>query len=143
MKTILVVLTLLITVSGAGAAWWVLGSSTALAEPGEPALESRGLFAFEPFLVNLADQGGNRFLKATIQIVLESPEDATHIAETPVLVMHLRSAILELLTQQSAPELVTPEGKAALKQAIQARTVPLLANRKVLDVLFSEFVVQF
>ena len=114
-----------------------------MAEPGEPALESRGLFAFEPFLVNLADQGGNRFLKATIQIVLESPEDATHIAETPVLVMHLRSAILELLTQQSAPELVTPEGKAALKQAIQARTVPLLANRKVLDVLFSEFVVQF
>lgn len=143
MKTILIVTTLMVTLGGAGGAWWVLGSSTEAAEAGEPALEARGVVAFEPFLVNLADLGGNRFLKATIQIVLESPEDAAHIAETPVVVMHLRSAILELLTQQSASALVTPEGKDALKQAIQARTTPLLGDRKVLDVLFSEFVVQF
>jgi flagellar FliL protein len=134
---------LTLAVAGAGGAWWALKSQTGSAEAGEPALEARGAFAFEPFLVNLADQGGNRFLKATIQIVLESPGDATHVAEAPVLVMHLRSAILELLTQQSAPALVTPEGKEALKQAIQARANPLLADRKVLDVLFSEFVVQF
>ena len=61
----------------------------------------------------------------------------------PATAEELRSAILELLTQQSAPALVTPEGKTALKDAIKARTNPLLADQKVLDVLFSEFVVQF
>jgi flagellar FliL protein len=141
----LLVIAVVLMVAGGGAAWWLMGagSATASAEESEPTLESRGVFGFEPFLVNLADQGGNRFLKATIQIVVESPEAAKHIEETPVVVSHLRSAILELLTQQSAPALVTPEGKTALKDAIKARTNPLLADQKVLDVLFSEFVVQF
>jgi flagellar basal body-associated protein FliL len=56
---------------------------------------------------------------------------------------HLRSAILELLTLESAPVLVTPEGKETLKKKIKARTSELLKDQKVIDVLFSEFVVQF
>jgi flagellar protein FliL len=144
LMTKLVMVTLFLLVAGGGAAWWLTGSSaTAAAEPGAPSIETRGVFAFEPFLVNLADQGGNRFLKATIQIVLESPEAAHYLDATPVLVVHARSAILEVLTQQSAPALVTPDGKNALKQAIRERTAPLLTPHKVLDVLFSEFVVQF
>jgi flagellar basal body-associated protein FliL len=48
-----------------------------------------------------------------------------------------------VLTVQNAPALVTPDGKSALKQAIKERTSPLVPGKKVLDVLFSEFVVQF
>jgi flagellar FliL protein len=140
----LILTVLVVGIGGGGAAWWLAGSSSAAsAEASEPSLDARGLVAFEPFLVNLADQGGNRFLKATIQLVLESPEQATHVEETLVVKSHLRSAILELLTQQSAPALVTQDGKDALKAAIKTRTTPLLADAKVLDVLFSEFVVQF
>jgi flagellar FliL protein len=129
---------------GGGAAWWFMrGGEAQAAGKEEPALEERGLLAFEPFLVNLADTGGNRFLKATVQLVLESAEEAKLMEESPVVIGHLRSAILELLTQQSAPELVTPEGKEALKKAIKEHTSALLKHQKVLDVLFSEFVVQF
>ena len=135
---------LAVILGGAGAAWWMLGGSTTeAAEAAEPELSTRGVFAFEPFLVNLADDGGQRFLKATVSLVVENPEEAKHIEETPVIVAHIRSAIIEVLTQQKAPALVTPEGKTALKQAIKDRTSPLLPEKKVLDVLFSEFVVQF
>ncbi len=135
---------LVVVLGGAGAAWWMFGGSTTeAAAAAEPELAARGVFAFEPFLVNLADEGGQRFLKATVSLVVENPEEAKHIEEAPVLVAHIRSAIIEVLTQQTAPALVTPEGKTALKQAIKDRTSPLLPDKKVLDVLFSEFVVQF
>ena len=38
---------------------------------------------------------------------------------------------------------LAPEGKDALKKKIKERTTELLKDRKVIDVLFSEFVVQF
>ncbi|MCC7010578.1 MAG: flagellar basal body-associated FliL family protein [Acidobacteria bacterium] len=129
---------------GGGAAWYFLrgGAAEAKAKP-EPPLAERGLVTFEPFLVNLADQGANRFLKANVQLVVESAEEAKHVEETPVLASHLRSAILELLTQQTATSLVTAEGKESLKRALKERTGPVLGDGKVLDVLFAEFVVQF
>src|SRR5262245_3220459 len=134
----LFILALLVVFGGGAAAWWMLGGSTTeAAGAAEPGLETRGVFAFEPFLVNLADEGGQRFLKATISLVVESAEEARHI------VAHVRSAIIEVLTLQKATALVTPEGKSALKQAIKERTSSLVPGKKVLDVLFSEFVVQF
>jgi flagellar FliL protein len=129
---------------GGGAAWWFLRGTPAEAhEVVESPLEERGLLTFEPFLANLTDEGGNRFVKANIGLVLETEAEAKHIEEKPVVMGHLRSAILELLTLQSAPVLVTPEGKDALKKKIKERTTELLKDRKVIDVLFSEFVVQF
>ena len=137
------IVALVMVLGGASAAWWMLGSSTEAAEAAEPEISARGVFAFEPFLVNLADEGGQRFLKATISLVVENPEEAKHLEETPVIVAHIRSAIIEVLTQQKAPALVTPDGKTALRQAIKERTSPMVPGKKVLDVLFSEFVVQF
>jgi flagellar FliL protein len=144
-KMLVLAVLVLVLAGGGGAAWWLLGSSTASAEtPKEPALELRGLVTFEPFLVNLADQGGNRFLKATLQLVVPSDDIAAHIHEKPVVMSQLRSAILELLTVQSATALVTPDGKDALKAAIKTRVGQhLTKEQKVIDVLFAEFVVQF
>lgn len=140
----LFIIALVVVLGGAGAAWWMIGGSTTeAAESTEPELAARGVFAFEPFLVNLADEGGHRFLKVTISVVVETPEEAKHIEETPVIVAHIRSAIIEVLALQKAQALVTPEGKTALKLAIKERTSPLTPDKKVLDVLFSEFVVQF
>jgi flagellar FliL protein len=138
------VLTLVVLLAGAGGgAWWFLGGATEAAEPTAPPLESRGLVPFEPFLVNLADQGGNRFLKLTMQLVVGDAAQAKTISDTPVVLMQLRSTILELLTEQTAGSLVTAEGKGTLKAAVKARVAGHLPDRQVIDVLFSEFVVQF
>jgi len=142
---ILGVVAVILLGGGGGGAWWWLhrGGQVAEAAPKEPPLEARGLLKFEPFMVNLADEGGSRFLKATLSLVVEDEATAKQLEASPVVVSRVRSDILELLTEQSAPALVTPEGKESLKNAIKARTAHALDNKKVIDVLFSEFVVQF
>jgi flagellar FliL protein len=139
----LIVLTAALVVVGGGAAAWLLRGGSSAKAAAEPGLEARGLLAFDTLLVNLADKGGNRYLKATVQLVLASKAEAAHVAESQVLMSSVRAAMLEVMTQQLATELVTVEGKAALKQALRERIAPHLQHQKVIDVLFSEFVVQF
>ena len=134
----------MIGAAGGGAWWWFhRGTAVAEAAPKETPLEKRGLLTFEPFMVNLADEGGTRFLKATIALVVEDETVAKELEEAAVVKSRVRSDILELLTEQQAAALVTPEGKESLKSAIKARTAHALESKKVIDVLFSEFVVQF
>lgn len=137
----------LVAGAGIGAFWW---SQTATAQGGdghesaaaEPA-QSRGLIGFDPFVVNLSDGVGRRFLRTTLQLVIEPAETAAAIGENPVLMLQLRSALLELLAQQTAETLVTSDGKAAVKAAIISRAQTIATGGKVADVFFSEFVVQF
>lgn len=139
----LIVMTVAILVLGGGAAAYFMRGANGAKPAPEPGLESRGLLAFDTLLVNLADKNANRFLKATVQLVLGSKSEAAHIAESQVLMSAIRASMLELMTQQLATELVTAEGKKALKDAIKERIQPHLKQQKVIDVLFSEFVVQF
>ena len=57
--------------------------------------------------------------------------------------VRLRSAIIDILTERTSDELVTPDGKKALKTAIEERATSLLEPAELSDVLFSDFVVQF
>jgi flagellar FliL protein len=141
-KILVIVATVVVLGGAAGGAWWWT-SRPAAAAPKEVPMSERGLLPFEPFLVNLSDAGGNRFLKVTLQLVLDSAEAAAHVQETPVVLSRTRSAVLELLTEQSADALVTPAGKVALKEAIRKRAAEALEQKEIVDVLFSEFVVQF
>jgi flagellar FliL protein len=133
-------------VAAGGGFWW---SQSATAEAGgehveqKPVKLSQGLVKFDPFVVNLADGGGARFLRANLQLVVEPSEAADEIAHDSVKMLGLRSMLLELLAEQTAGALVTPEGKAAMKAAIISRAQDALGDWKIADVLFSEFVVQF
>ena len=97
----------------------------------------------EPFVVNLADPSGTRFLRVTMSLVVADEVVAKEIEEEKVVHARLRSAILELLAQKQSIELVTPEGKAELKKAIAEGAAHAAHELKVEDVLFSEFIVQF
>lgn len=105
--------------------------------------KDRGLVSFDPFVANLADEGGRRFVRVTVQLVVADAMQAAEMTETPVLMMQARAIILELLGMQKAEGLVTPEGKVALRQAIAERVAEALHELEVVDVLFSDFVVQF
>ena len=78
-----------------------------------------------------------------MQLVVKSPEQAAEIEHSKVAVMQARSIILELLTTQTSDAVVTPEGKASLRAAIVEKVSHDVPGFKVLDVLFSDFVVQF
>lgn len=138
----LLMIVAVLVVAGAGGGYWWMSRSAVEAAPKAIPLSQRGLVTFEPFMVNLAD-GSNRYLKLNVQLVLETPHEAEAVLTKPVVLSHLRSGLLELLTEQTATTLVTTEGKAALKAAIRERAAASLEGREVIDVLFSEFVVQF
>lgn len=135
----------------AGGGWWFMGRAAAAPKDGHEAAKEepeesgeRALLAMEPFVVNLADEGGTHFLRTSIQMIIDATEEeAKVLEEKKVEVMPMRSAILELLAQQTAATLVTPEGKEALKEAIKKRAGEVFKKHKVKEVLFAEFVVQF
>lgn len=134
----LLLIALVVIVAGVG------GAVYAMRRPaGEVPASKRGLVAFDPFVVNLADPGGMRFVRVTMQVVVTDEKSATRIPEELVVFKEARSAILEILSQQKANDLVTIEGKQALKRAIVLRLSKVITETKVLDVFFSEFVVQF
>jgi flagellar FliL protein len=139
----MIVVAVLATAAGGGGAYWYThrtGRAVPAAEHARGA--ERGIVQFQPFVVNLADPNASRFLRVTLQLVVLDEEEAKHVLETPVVLAQARSAILELLTLQTADQLVTPDGKTALKKAIAERVSAAIDSVKVLDVLFSDFVVQ-
>ncbi len=128
---------------GAGAYWMTNRAPAEGAAAKAPEPKEEGIVAFEPFVVNLADEGGARFLRVTLRLVVEGADEAKELEENAVDHARVRSSILELLATQTADQLVTPEGKVALKKEITERATHALHNIKVADVLFTEFVVQF
>jgi len=131
---------------GGGAFWW-----TNRAQAAEPAsadathaeTEERGIVVFEPFVVNLADAGVSRFLRVKVQLVVANAEQAEKMTKSLVTLSRARSTILELLTTQTSEVLVTADGKSALRKAIGEQVAHSAGDVEIIDVLFSDFVVQF
>jgi len=148
-KLFLILIVLLVLGGGAGGgAWWWMAKSQAAsgqdAKGGEHAInEESGVLPLEQFTVNLADEEASRFLRATVHLVVDQGQAVKEIEEDKLKLMRVRSSVLELLTQQTSARVTTTEGKTELKHAIAARTSDILKPIKVIDVLFSDFVVQF
>ena len=144
---IILVIVLLLLAGGGGGAYWFLfrghgEAEAAEAEP-EPPPAPTGIVPLEPFVVNLADPSGTRFVRVTMSLVVADEAIAKEIEEEKVVHARIRSAILELLALKQSGELVTPEGKTELKKAIAESVAHAAHELKVEDVLFSEFIVQF
>jgi flagellar basal body-associated protein FliL len=114
------------------------GASAAAPPPKPPAV-----LPLEPFVVNLADGGGGRrFIRLTLGLVIEGEEQVEAFADDAILRTRVRSALIELLAQQTAEALVKPDGKAALKARVTEVVMAHAEHLKVSDVLFTEFIVQ-
>jgi flagellar protein FliL len=133
---------------GAGAYWYFSQRSAESAEgqeaktPEPEAPPEPGLVEMDPFVVNLADPGGQRYVRVSMRLLTYDEAQALEMKENAVAKAKLRAAILELLSMQTADGLVTPEGKNALKKAIAERAAHTVHELKVTDVLFAEFIVQ-
>lgn len=163
---IILVAVLVLALGGGGAAYFFIGRDAGTkagqgqgtdgehAGEGEAA-EASGehhdpaVVALPTFTVNLADKDATRYLRTTVSLVIEDTEKAASLAGAgehkpagePVRIAMARSAILELLTTKTAEELMTAEGKVALKKEIAERASKAF-KFKVNDVLLAEFVVQ-
>ncbi|AMY10430.1 flagellar basal body-associated protein FliL [Luteitalea pratensis] len=157
---LIVGLVVLLGVGGGGGYWWLArqkaaaateteaghGEAVSHAEGGkaEGAAAERGtLMALDVFTVNLADAEAQRFLRTNVQLVIDGDQALIkEIEEAKLPVVRVRSAVLDLLSSQKSADIATPEGKDALKKAIAQKAARVL-HHEVLDVLFSDFVIQF
>lgn len=95
------------------------------------------LVAFEPFILNLAEQG--RFLKMTMQLELA---DAGYQAMVADKMPQLRDAIITLVSSKSVESLTSPEGKMQLKDELLLRVNMAIGKDAVKSIYFTEFVMQ-
>jgi flagellar FliL protein len=142
-KILIIGAVLLLAIGGGGAYWWTASASGAEGEAAKEEDVERGIVKLDPFVVNLADVGTSRYLRVTIELLVKDAEVADELEKNRVSLTQARSAILELLTTQSSAELVKAEGKAALRQAIKESVSKAVNHLEVIDVLFTDFVVQF
>ncbi|OSM00373.1 flagellar basal body-associated FliL family protein [Magnetofaba australis] len=137
---------------GAGAGYFLGGMSASSDQQAEQTVDPEGektprdpketlgeTFKLEPFVVNLAETRGNRYLKATIELELDTEELRPELERR---IPQLRDVCLSLLGSKTSTELLQAEGKYKLSEEIRARVNALLANGNVKQVFFTEFVIQ-
>ncbi|GAB4246445.1 flagellar basal body-associated FliL family protein [Deferrisoma sp.] len=107
--------------------------------PPQPKVTLGPIYPLDPFLVNLADPGRPRFLKVVMQLELDG--DAVS-AELDTLRPKVRDALLTLLASKTSAELVTVADKEKLRNEILHRLNSFLGTGRVVEVYFTEFVVQ-
>jgi flagellar FliL protein len=147
-RTLLVALAAGVALAGGlGGAGWYLGllpggrdaEAKAKAEAPEPLPKVGALQALDPFIANLGDEDGKRYLKASLQVEFfgpRVPDEFTH------RLPQVRDLLLTLFTSKTFAEVRTPQGKAVLRDEIINRINRALRQDVVKAVYFTEFIVQ-
>jgi len=97
------------------------------------------VFPLDSFIANLADPGGNRFLRVTMELELDN-DDLTNEMEKRL--PQIRDCILLILPTRAYQDIQTVEGKIALRTEIIAKLNVLLKKEAITNIYFTEFVTQ-
>ena len=97
------------------------------------------VMSLDPFIVNLAGTGGERYLKVTLELELK---DNLLVAEMEKRKPQVKDTLLLLLSSKTLDDIATFRGKTKLRNEIISRLNALLTPDSVKKVYFTEFVVQ-
>ena len=103
--------------------------------------------SMDTFIVNLADPGGNRYLRVTmdLELVGKPADKSAHKTagdELAKRMPQIRDAILMILSTKRHADISTTEGKTALREEILSAANGLLASSQISRIYFKEFVIQ-
>ena len=107
------------------------------AAEGEGGKVEASLFPLETFIVNLQVKGS--FLKTDMQLEFKNGED---VKKAEKEVPRLRDTVIRILSSKTATEILASEGKEKLKDEVRTAVNELLGEEKVLEVYFTEFIIQ-
>jgi flagellar FliL protein len=106
-------------------------------------------------IVNLADTGLMRYLKTTVVLEIAQPqlkkvpkgEAYKKAQEELALELKGEAAAIDdlisaILSAKTSSQLLAPDGRKALKEEIKTKVNALLHEERVLDVYFTDFIVQ-
>ena len=151
LKWVIIAVAAVVVLGGGGfAGWWFFLRSPAPAtakageqKPGAPgaggASMAGPIIPLAPFIVNLADPGGRRYLKVTVELELDKKEGE---AEFKGRVPEIRDQIILALSSKTFQQLQGGAGKQVLREELTARMNTILKVGKIKSIYFTEFVVQ-
>lgn len=133
-----------LAIGGIGAAAWKAGVGRIPPQPTavSPAVAGTRegtLEPMDPFIANLADEDGRRYLKATMQVEFY---DAVAPPEFHRRLPQARDMLLTLLSSKTFADVRSPQGKAVLREEIVNRLNTVLNEDAVKAIYFTEFIVQ-
>ncbi|MBP8981372.1 MAG: flagellar basal body-associated FliL family protein [Syntrophobacterales bacterium] len=141
LKWVLIALVVLVVLGViGGGAYYFFATQTGKDKKQAPAAAVIGtIWPMEPFIINIQDNGADRYLKLVVQLEIS---DAQGVKDLDLLKPKLRDNILELLGAKTYRELMDTAGKQRLREEIAMRLNSFLTNTKVNRVYFTEFVIQ-
>jgi len=139
LKWIIIGVVLLLVLGGGGAgAYFFLNKSAKEAQaPPKPPIGA--VWAPDVFIINLADADADRYLKIVMNFELS---DQLAVAELDIMKPKVRDMVLSVLTVKGFKDVSSFEGKQRLKEEIAMRLNSQLTKGKVVQVYFTDFVVQ-
>jgi flagellar FliL protein len=97
------------------------------------------IFSLDTFIVNLADKGGTRYLRVTMDLELDNSELEDELNKR---LPQVRDSLLMILPTKRFEDISTVQGKTALRDEIVETLNGYLAQGKITNIYFKEFVVQ-
>ncbi len=97
------------------------------------------VWPMDSIIVNLADAGGERYLKVTMLLEVATPE-ATK--ELDLVKPKIKDTIIDLLSSKTYADLADNAGKQRLRDEVILRANSILTQGKVTKVYFTEFIIQ-
>ena len=120
----------------------IQANANAAGQPGQDGVSEQPLGTIYPlytFIVNLADKGGNRYLRITMDLELGIPELETEIDKR---LPQIRDSILMILPSKRFEDISPVDGKIALRDEIMKTLNGFLSQGEITNIYFKEFVVQ-
>ncbi len=145
LKLVILLLVFVALVAGGGfAAWFFLiktpeggeGNNTKVVEE---KIVRGPMVNLDPFVVNLADPIGRRYLKTTMDVeVVDAAAAAALSADMP----RIKDTILLLLSSKTFADIDSLDKKLELKDEIVERMNLIVGQGKIINLYFTEFVIQ-
>jgi flagellar FliL protein len=97
------------------------------------------LYSLGTLIVNLADEGGKRYLRVSIELELESAEMTEEVERR---LPQVRDSVLMILPTKTFADINTTPGKIALRDELIKAINGIVTTGKAKNLYFTEFVVQ-
>jgi flagellar protein FliL len=124
------------------AGYWFLGCQSGKASASESKTSAFSTLHLEEFVVNLADRDGRSYLRIGIDLAVEGEAPKAKSEQHSAMVPVVRDSVIILLSAQKSDDLLTPDGKAKLKQDLIKTLNDRLPELKVRKIYFNDFMVQ-
>ena len=108
-------------------------------EEKEKKLESEVGADLDVFVVNLASSGQGRYLRTSLSLGVKDAHEKEKIKE---FVGPIRHAVIMYLTERKVDDLIDPQGKEKLRQALHEQINEAIGEKMVSNVYFKEFLIQ-